>query len=457
MLTLHPQTLRLYERKGLIRPSRTDGRTRVYSAEDVEEIRLILRLSRDLGVNLAGIEIILRMRRQMLRCRRSWRQRPPPWARRPGAGPTEQPRRAAPGAGRGPATSQARCLLDGRANDTFTTDEAPGQRAGGAEGAAPAKRAELVAKLREEREGRRRRRAREKVEGMPFGDRPALSPDDEMGFAVADRRAEMLAQIDLALKKLEEGNYGRCEACEEEINAARLRAHPFAVRCTRCQEIWERDQSRAETGGPGRAARGADASRRATGADRDQAPSDADIRIETSPARRAGEHRAPRRSKPDELAILPLRESVLFPQAVIPLAVARPSSVRAVDEAVLGAPPDRRAHPARRHAGDARRPTSFTDGHRRDHPPDAQAARRHDPAGRPGAGALPGGGVHPDDAVPPGPDRARARRRAGGRRRGGPGARPPGPDALRADRGAVPDACRTISWPSSPARATRAG
>jgi MerR family transcriptional regulator/heat shock protein HspR len=66
MLNLHPQTLRLYERKGLIRPSRTVGRTRMYSEEDVEEIRRILRLTRDLGVNLAGVEIILKMRRQML-------------------------------------------------------------------------------------------------------------------------------------------------------------------------------------------------------------------------------------------------------------------------------------------------------------------------------------------------------------------------------------------------------
>jgi MerR family transcriptional regulator/heat shock protein HspR len=65
MLSIHPQTLRVYERKGLIRPGRTTGRTRLYSAEDVEEIRLILRLSRDLGVNLAGVEIILKMRRQM--------------------------------------------------------------------------------------------------------------------------------------------------------------------------------------------------------------------------------------------------------------------------------------------------------------------------------------------------------------------------------------------------------
>ncbi len=66
MLKIHPQTLRLYERKGLIRPSRTVGRTRMYSDEDVDEIRRILRLTRDLGVNLAGVEIILKMRRQML-------------------------------------------------------------------------------------------------------------------------------------------------------------------------------------------------------------------------------------------------------------------------------------------------------------------------------------------------------------------------------------------------------
>ena len=66
LLKLHPQTLRLYERKGLIRPSRTVGKTRMYSAEDVEEIARVLRLTRDLGVNLAGVEIILKMRRRML-------------------------------------------------------------------------------------------------------------------------------------------------------------------------------------------------------------------------------------------------------------------------------------------------------------------------------------------------------------------------------------------------------
>ena len=66
MLKLHPQTLRMYEKKGLIRPSRTEGQTRRYSADDVEEIARVTRLARDLGVNLAGIEIILKMRRRML-------------------------------------------------------------------------------------------------------------------------------------------------------------------------------------------------------------------------------------------------------------------------------------------------------------------------------------------------------------------------------------------------------
>jgi len=66
MLAVHPQTLRFYEKKGLLRPSRTEGRTRMYSAEDVEELARLLRLTRDLGVNLAGVEIIIRMRRRMV-------------------------------------------------------------------------------------------------------------------------------------------------------------------------------------------------------------------------------------------------------------------------------------------------------------------------------------------------------------------------------------------------------
>jgi MerR family transcriptional regulator/heat shock protein HspR len=59
---IHPQTLRLYEREGLLKPSRTDGNTRLYSDEDLERLETILSLTRDLGVNLAGVEIILNMR-----------------------------------------------------------------------------------------------------------------------------------------------------------------------------------------------------------------------------------------------------------------------------------------------------------------------------------------------------------------------------------------------------------
>ena len=62
---IHPQTLRLYEREGLLKPSRTDGNTRLYSEEDLRQLEVILNLTRDLGVNLAGVEIILNMRRKM--------------------------------------------------------------------------------------------------------------------------------------------------------------------------------------------------------------------------------------------------------------------------------------------------------------------------------------------------------------------------------------------------------
>ena len=62
MYNIHPQTLRLYEREGLLLPSRSDGNTRLYSEEDLERLEVILSLTRDLGVNLAGIEIILNMR-----------------------------------------------------------------------------------------------------------------------------------------------------------------------------------------------------------------------------------------------------------------------------------------------------------------------------------------------------------------------------------------------------------
>ncbi len=62
---LHPQTLRLYERVGLLKPSRSQGNTRLYTDQDLERLEIILTLARDMGVNLAGIEIILNMREKM--------------------------------------------------------------------------------------------------------------------------------------------------------------------------------------------------------------------------------------------------------------------------------------------------------------------------------------------------------------------------------------------------------
>lgn len=67
---IHPQTLRLYEREGLLKPSRTEGNTRLYSEDDLERLETILSLTRDLGVNLAGVEIILNMREKMDRMQR---------------------------------------------------------------------------------------------------------------------------------------------------------------------------------------------------------------------------------------------------------------------------------------------------------------------------------------------------------------------------------------------------
>lgn len=67
---IHPQTLRLYEREGLLKPSRSEGNTRLYTDEDLERLELILKLTRELGVNLAGVEIILNMREKMLEMQR---------------------------------------------------------------------------------------------------------------------------------------------------------------------------------------------------------------------------------------------------------------------------------------------------------------------------------------------------------------------------------------------------
>jgi len=67
LLGVHPQTLRLYEREGYVRPRRTRGGTRLYSEADVDTVRRILHLTRDLGVNLAGVEVVIEMRRKLER------------------------------------------------------------------------------------------------------------------------------------------------------------------------------------------------------------------------------------------------------------------------------------------------------------------------------------------------------------------------------------------------------
>lgn len=65
VLSIHPQTLRQYEREGLVEPSRTDGKMRLYSQKDIDRIKLILRLTRDMGVNLAGVDVILKLKNQI--------------------------------------------------------------------------------------------------------------------------------------------------------------------------------------------------------------------------------------------------------------------------------------------------------------------------------------------------------------------------------------------------------
>ncbi|MBK2000209.1 helix-turn-helix transcriptional regulator [Campylobacter sp. 2018MI35] len=65
VLSIHPQTLRQYEREGLVEPSRTDGKIRLYSQRDIDRIKLILRLTRDMGVNLAGVDVILKLKNQI--------------------------------------------------------------------------------------------------------------------------------------------------------------------------------------------------------------------------------------------------------------------------------------------------------------------------------------------------------------------------------------------------------
>ena len=65
LMNIHPQTLRQYEREGLLKPSRTEGKMRLYSRRDIDKLKLILTLARDMGVNLAGIDIILQLKEEI--------------------------------------------------------------------------------------------------------------------------------------------------------------------------------------------------------------------------------------------------------------------------------------------------------------------------------------------------------------------------------------------------------
>jgi MerR family transcriptional regulator/heat shock protein HspR len=70
LVGMHPQTLRIYEQKGLVRPKRTSGNTRLYSEQDLERLRLIQQLTTELGLNLAGVEMVLRLEDQLMRMQR---------------------------------------------------------------------------------------------------------------------------------------------------------------------------------------------------------------------------------------------------------------------------------------------------------------------------------------------------------------------------------------------------
>lgn len=85
---IHPQTLRLYEREGLLKPSRTDGNTRLYTHQDIERLELILSLTRDMGVNLAGVEVVLNMREKMEQMQKQMQEFVAMVQRELGSGPT---------------------------------------------------------------------------------------------------------------------------------------------------------------------------------------------------------------------------------------------------------------------------------------------------------------------------------------------------------------------------------
>ena len=110
---LHPQTLRLYEREGLLKPSRSEGNTRLYTDPDLERLELILSLTRDLGVNLAGVEIIMNMREKMDAMQQEFERSPYLQSQRKELTTTEPPPKAP-----GPVPTRARRTASSSASRT---------------------------------------------------------------------------------------------------------------------------------------------------------------------------------------------------------------------------------------------------------------------------------------------------------------------------------------------------
>ena len=193
---------------------------------------------------------------------------------------------------------------------------------------------------------------------------------EDIEFALIQMKSETLNKINEALTRLEEGAYGNCFECGEEIAEPRLRALPFAVRCKDCEEARETaetaraygvaarvvlrcsstcrtDRRPAAGRARGRGARPASSGlRRADGVSRDERSTETPSSEELS----SGERPV---SIPPELPILPLRDTVLFPNSFMPLAVARESSVRLIDDAIANGKLIARVHAARRGGGGA--------------------------------------------------------------------------------------------------------
>ena len=254
---------------------------------------------------------------------------------------------------------------------------------------------------------------------------------EDIEFALIQMKAETLNKINEALRRLEEGAYGNCFECGEEISRQRLRALPFAVRCMDCEEARENAaEARADDGAAPRrlgavlrhveliaASKPARPGRRGP-----PAPAAFLFRQSVPKRERGGMSDDPEApmfddawagsgplSIPPELPVLPLRDTVLFPNSFMPLAVARESSVRLIDEAISGGKLIAVFTQRDATVEEPGQEDLLPHRHRDAHPQDVQAARRQPPPDRPGAGAAAAGAGRLAQALPP---RRGRRRRA---------------------------------------------